>query len=412
MTGTGLAADPARVGGRSGRLWRLVAVLSVTQTIGYGVLYYCFAVFLVPVAAELRAGTTAVTGALTLAVLVSAAAAVPVGRWLDRHGGRGLMTLGGLVGVAAVLAWSRAESLLALYAAFTAIGLASAMVLYESAFAVVVAVVEPVRRAWALLTITVVAGFASSVFLPAAGLLNTRFGWRTSLVVLAVVLAATVPLHRWAVPPGTPPAARRSRSAPRAVRRERRFWLLAVAFTAHGGALAVIAVLLVTYLISLGHTATFAASVAGLLGALSVTGRILTTALRRRAHTATVTAAIYLLQAAAAGALPFIGHTRIGAATCVIGFGLGFGVSTLARPALLTEYYGTRGYATLAGTVALPATLAKAVAPLAATALAAAAGGYAVVIAAVAAACAVAAVLLFASRTAIPETQVPATLGA
>ena len=72
----------------------MVAALAVTQTVGYGTLYYAFAVFLVPLAADLRASTTAITGSFTASVLASAVLAVPVGRWLDRHGGRAMMTIG------------------------------------------------------------------------------------------------------------------------------------------------------------------------------------------------------------------------------------------------------------------------------------------------------------------------------
>src|SRR4051812_21313634 len=74
--------------------WRLVAMLAVTQTVGYGVLSYSFSVFLVPTAVALHTSTTVVTGALAAALLAGAGAAVPVGRWLDRHGGRALMTAG------------------------------------------------------------------------------------------------------------------------------------------------------------------------------------------------------------------------------------------------------------------------------------------------------------------------------
>jgi len=78
--------------------WRIAGLLAVSQTVGYGVLYYSFSVFLTPIAGTLHASATAVTGALTASLLAGAAAAVPVGRHLDRHGGRGLMTWGSAAG--------------------------------------------------------------------------------------------------------------------------------------------------------------------------------------------------------------------------------------------------------------------------------------------------------------------------
>ncbi len=38
---------------------RLIATLAITQTVGYGVLYYAFAVFLTPIATDLHTSTTA-----------------------------------------------------------------------------------------------------------------------------------------------------------------------------------------------------------------------------------------------------------------------------------------------------------------------------------------------------------------
>src|SRR4051812_49899778 len=80
--------------------WRIVIAFAITQTIGYGCLYYAFAVLLHPITADLQTSPAVVTGALTIAVLTWAAFAMPVGRRLDRHGGRAVMTAGSLLGTA------------------------------------------------------------------------------------------------------------------------------------------------------------------------------------------------------------------------------------------------------------------------------------------------------------------------
>ncbi len=84
--------------------------------------------------------------------------------------------------------------------------------------------------------------------------------------------------------------------------------------------------------------------------------------------------------------LPLTGRSVGGAVVAVVLFGLGFGVSTIARPALLADRYGTAAYGSLSGALALPITVAKAVAPLLAAGLAQVAG-YPAVMAAVATAC-------------------------
>ena len=394
-----MVADPTR---RSPRARAIVAALAVTQTVGYGTLYYAFAVFLVPLAADLHTSTTAVTGTFTASVLVSAALAVPVGRWLDRHGGRVLMTAGSLLGAVLLAAWSHVENLAQLYAVQIGLGVAGAASLYEAAFAVIIAWHAPRQRPGALLALTVVAGFASTIFLPLTGLLVDRYGWRAALLILAAIHAVlTVPPHAVVVraAPRADAGVSPLNGGPRlrAVLADRGFWLLAVGFTANTAAIAVVTVHLVAALTSWGHPATFAASVAGLFGVLSVTGRLATTGLQRRYRTATVVAAIFVVQAIAAAALPLTGRNPVAAVLAVTGFGLGFGVATIARPVLLAGRYDTSRYATIAGLLVVPVTIAKAAAPLAAAALHARSGSYTGVFLAVAAACAIAAAALAAT---------------
>ncbi|MBF8184804.1 MFS transporter [Nonomuraea sp. K274] len=422
------AADSlaASIGGESGPLtlpgrpsdsdWRLVTALAVTQTIGFGVLYYSFSVLLTPMSRDLGASASQVSLALTTSVLIAALGAPLAGRWLDARGGRALMTAGSVLGTLALLAWSQVHTVAQLYAVFVAVGVASAMVLYEAAFAVIVARFAAPTRATALLALTAVAGFASTIFMPLTGALTATYGWRQALIILALLYGtAAIPLHALAVrrplagrimpSAPTPTSAATSVPAPlrsgageraalvRTATRQAAFWLLAAAFTLHGIGVSTISVLLITCLIHLGHPPLLAASVAGLLGILSVTGRLITTGLQRRLPAALLAAAIFALQAVAAAALPLVGATTTGAVAAVLLFGLGFGVGTITKPHLLTERWGTTAYASLSGRLALPATVAKAVSPAAALAVAQVAG-YGWVMAAVTLACLVAAAAL------------------
>jgi predicted MFS family arabinose efflux permease len=213
--------------------------------------------------------------------------------------------------------------------------------------------------AGALLTVTIVAGFASSIFLPLAGLLNQHLGWRHALLALAAIhLVTTVPLHAALLPRDRPLVGGDGHRAVhhthvRQAITGRGFWLLLTGFAGQGAAVAVIGVLLVTYLTTLGHTPLFAATVAGLLGVLSVTGRLVATGLRRRLPIAAITAVVFVLQAAGAATLPWAGTSTTGAIGCVILIGLGFGVATIARPAILAERYTTNAYASISGAMAL-----------------------------------------------------------
>jgi len=412
------------IGPGAGR--RIIVPLAATQTVGYGVLYYCFSVFLSPMAQTLHATVTSVTLALTISLLAGAAAAVPVGRWLDRRGGRGLMTVGALLAALLVLAWSRVDTLAELYVVWIGIGISSAAVLYEAAFAVVVSAFRGTARGRALLAVTVVAGFASSIFLPASGWLLAAFGWRTAVLVLGLVYGVVaVPLHlvlpvradRGEVGQGRSKHAESVAAAHRrvVVRRALRdpvFYLLGAGFFAQGAAVAVVGVLLVSALRSLGHPASFAAGAAGMLGVMSVSGRLAFTAAGRRGSPAYAAAAVFALQAFGAGLLPVLGRSDAGAIGCVVVFGAGFGVATITRPALLAERYGTGAYATISGTMSTPLTIAKALAPLGGAVLAVATGSYTPVMSATAGACLLGSVALAVAAYVVPRLALPENAGA
>lgn len=402
-----VVAAGSPVGGHPGlRGWWIVAALAITQTVGYGVLYYAFAVLLHPMASSLQASTATVTGALTASVLAGAVMAVPVGRWLDRHGGRALMTTGSLIATGLVIGWSHVQSVTQLYAVLVGIGITTAMVLYEPALAVVVSWFPPYQRARAVLGVIAVAGFASTIFMPLTGALADRHGWRTTLLILAAIHGMiTVPLHAFAVRKPSRPATQPRPPTPRdrnllvwAALRDRRFWCLAAALVAHGAAMAAMTVHLVGFLIHEGHSATFAATVAGLLGVLSVTGRLLLTGVQRRLSLTRAVAVAFAVQAAAAVVLLAVAGSPAGAAGAVVAFGIGFGVASLATPTLLADRYGTTAYATIAGILTTPTTLAKAAAPLGAAGLLTV-GGYPTVLVAIGACCLIAAVGILAEAT-------------
>jgi MFS family permease len=75
-----------------------------------------------PMEADLGYSRVQLTGALSIGLLTSALAALPVGRWIDRHGARGVMALGSCLATALLLMWSRIESLGALYAVWALMG--------------------------------------------------------------------------------------------------------------------------------------------------------------------------------------------------------------------------------------------------------------------------------------------------
>jgi MFS family permease len=382
-------SSPARTSGpRYG--WTIVAVLAVTETVSWGVLYYAFAVFLPAMQQALGWSKTELTGAFSLALATSALAAFPVGRWLDRHSPRPLMTLGSLGGALLVLAWSQVHELLLFYLVWAGIGLAMACVLYEAAFTVVTKWFRE-RRRQALTAVTLVGGWASFVFSPLSNWLIDAQGWRHALIILAIVLAAaTVPLHglylRPAPPqterdtlafvPGDPPTAvAEPQVAAEVAIGSRAFWYLTAAFVLSSFAISAVAVHLIPYLLEGGRSASFAAFAAGLMGLMQVPGRLVFAAaapfLPRR-HEAP---AVFLLQGVGLAVLAAT-TSGAGAIVAVSLFGMGNGMATLVRATAIADAYGSTFYGSIAGAAAACATGARSIAPVAAAALYVAFNGY------------------------------------
>ena len=76
--------------------------MCVTETISWGILYYAFPVLAGRISTDTGWSLTRLTAAFSLGLVVSAALGIGVGRWLDRHGPRWLMTAGSVLAVVAV----------------------------------------------------------------------------------------------------------------------------------------------------------------------------------------------------------------------------------------------------------------------------------------------------------------------
>lgn len=363
----------------------MVGVLSVTETISWGVLFYAFSVVLLPMAEDLGAGRGALAGAWSSSLLVAGVAAPLVGARIDRRGGRGVMTTGAVLGAAGVWWWSAVTSLPGLYGAFAVIGIASAMVLYEPAFAVIARAFDARERSAALLVLTVVAGFAATIFLPMTTWLVGEAGWRGALRWLALLLLVTTAVpHALAVPGrrGRGPVARAGgadeatedvlargpAAAPVAgnlgdVLRDRTFWWLTAAFVLGTASVTAVSAHMVGFLVDRGETAAFAAAAVGSLGAIKVGGRIVLALSERRAGLARLMAVVFASQGAAL-ALLALTRGRAAVVAFVAVYGAGFGAATIARPLLVVQRWGTASYGAVAGAVAAGVTVAKAASPV------------------------------------------------
>ncbi|CNE88938.1 Major facilitator superfamily MFS_1 [Mycobacterium tuberculosis] len=382
----GPAADTSAAG--PGTVSRVpLLALCITEITSWGVLYYAFPVLAQDITGDTGWSTAAITAAFSASLIVAALAGIPVGRALDRHGPRILMTGGSALAVLAVLAVAAAPTLWTFAGAWLLAGVAMSAVLYQPAFAVLTRYHAP-HHLGALTTLTLVAGLASTVFAPLTDTLSAHLTWRGVYLVLAAVLAAvTVPLHLlalrrpWPAPPQPAPDKPsrphdRSRSGVSAIVRSRPFLLLAAALTLSAFAMYAVMINLIPLLTSRGAGGSTAAWALGLGGIGQVTGRLGYGALVRRTGVRARTVWVLALSAATTAALAAIpGPVTLLIAVAFLA-GTTRGIATLLQATAVSDRWGTASYGALSGILAAPITTATAVAPFAGAAIAAALGGY------------------------------------
>ncbi|MGO8869018.1 MAG: MFS transporter [Alphaproteobacteria bacterium] len=260
-------------------MWTLAAA----QLVSWGSLYYSFSLFVIPMQRELGWSKTELNGALSLGLLITGLSGLPVGAWIDRRGGRALMTLGSLSAAALLFAWSRVESLAAFYVIWALLGAVLASVLYDPAFAVLTRDFGPGFRK-AILTLTLVAGFASTVFIPLTELLVEELGWRAALAALALCNLVPATLHALFLPgagrkvrKSAPPAVQDAAAGLSPLRRamgRATFWCLLASFAAAAATSSSVTFHLVPLLSERGVDAATIVSCIAVIGPMQVAGRL------------------------------------------------------------------------------------------------------------------------------------------
>lgn len=356
-------------------LRQVVVALGVTQIIGYGTLYYAFAILAPAVAREFAVGPSHLFAILSAGLLLGGFAAARAGRAMDRHGAPRLMALGSAASAILLVVLALAPSLAVFALTTILIEIVSVVVLYDAAFACL-AFVGGLRARRAITHLTLIAGFASTLFWPLTGWLLEFMDWRSVYAVFAFLhLGIALPLHVWigrrAVPVSVL-AAEPTEDRPEPigcrplVDREARlaFWSVAASFALSGVVISAISVHLVGILQAIGlGAASFAASM--LMGPAQVLIRLTDAVFWRGVHPLTV--AVMSAAALPLAVLALIGApaaVATGAAFAIL-FGIGQGLKSIVQGTVPLVLFGREGYAERLGRIAAVRIVLGASAPFA-----------------------------------------------
>lgn len=378
--------------GGAGGSWRkrpstILWMLSIGQLISWGLVYYTFPLFIVPMEQELGWARSSMFGALSAGLLTAGLCSIPVGAWIDRGHGRLLMTGGSLLAAILIMVWSRVESLTTFYLLWIGLGACQAVILYEPAFAVITRVYGP-RYKQAILLMTFLGGLASTFGIPFAQLLIERIGWRPALEVMAAVNLGVAFLIHWLFVPG-----RREKPVPIAdpqpkpegvvkksplatAVRVPAFWGLVVAFAGYGLAFSAMSFHLIPLLDARGVPIEVVMAIIALIGPMQVVGRVLLMVGQRHITTIQLGAGIYFAFPIAMAMLATGISDVYGLILFAIIYGVANGLVTILRGMAVPEFIGPEGYGVVSGALTMPTNIMRAAGPLMASLAWGAFGGY------------------------------------
>jgi hypothetical protein len=334
----------------------IVWLLGLSQIVGYGTLYYSFSILADPAAASLGWPSSWLYGSLSLGLLAGGLAAPMVGRRIDRHGAGWVMTVGSVGAAIALAAAALAPNGIVFTIAVIAMQVTGTLVLYDAAFAALVQATG--RQARQRIThLTLIAGFASSIFWPLTSWLNGLLDWRQILFAFAVAnLVLCLPVH-WLLMRQRPPANATAGPAevvhaPVPASRQRRLlWLVTIGFALAGFALSALHAQTVPMLSKLG-LGGFALVASTLFGPAQVLIRFVNMLVGAQRHPIVATLIALGMIPLAIGILMLTAPAAAGAVAFAVLLGFGSGLKSIVQGTLPLALFGSGSYGARLGNMA------------------------------------------------------------
>lgn len=317
---------------------------------GYGALYYAYAILLPEMAHDLDMTLTTIFGVLSMALFFGGFLAPIAGKLTDRFGGRLVMTFGSLVSGLALMLLGKVEGLISLFALILLVEAGAMFVLYNVAFAAVARLDLTVPTQRSISIITLFGGVASTIFWPLTLWIFNGFGWQTAWVILGFAYLITcVPLHYFGLR-----GALKDLDAPKPdqtpwpeltgeARKRGMLWMV-ISFIFSGYLMGAVMTLWVTNVQDLGHSAAMAALAGAVIGPFKTVGRFFEMLVSRNMYPLVTYALALALTMTGFLTLLTFGFTLPGVIVAAALYGMGDGIKTIARGTLPLALFGEKGY--------------------------------------------------------------------
>lgn len=366
---------------RAGPSYRAtVATLAVAQTLSWAMLYYGFSSLVLPMMADLGWSQTTLMGGFSLALAVGGLSTYVVGTAIDRGYGRRLLTSGALLAAVSLGLWACATQVWMLYLAMALAGVAMSMTLYEPAFAILTRR-YPLKYRDAIMVLTLVGGFASSVSFPSIAWLVELWGWRGCLWCMAGVFVVVIaPMNAWALQGPAMVAAPMGHDETEdttlyQAMRHGTFWLLTTAFMLHAFVGAGLWAHVIPAFDGLGVPAVDTLAVVVWIGPAQVIGRFIFAWIGRGLSLRHLGVCV-LSGFPLALTLLVWDHSQASLVGFALLFGLSNGLVTIVRSGIVPAYFGRSHIGRIAGLMSGISLVARSMAPVAMASLLLVVGHY------------------------------------
>lgn len=347
----------------------IVAALGLTQIVGYGSLYYSFSILAPAIAGDFGLSVSQVFALFSASLFFGGLAAPYIGRQMDRRGAATVMAIGSALSALTLIlcAWSPSAAIFAL--AIVLLEISSGMVQYQAAFAALVEADS--RSAWKSITyLTLIAGFASTIFWPISTALLGYLSWREIYFVYAGLnLLICAPMHVWimrkrkvAAAGGPYPVREHVAGAIPRERRRQAVLVVSAAFALLGFTLGAMLAHMVPMLAGLG-LGSAAVVIGALFGPAQVLSRLINMVFGTRLAPPGLAIVSATLMVLSVVILALSGNWLPGAVAFSICLGLGSGINSIVLGSLPLYLFGSDGYGALTGKMAASRLATGAAAP-------------------------------------------------
>lgn len=342
--------------------------LGVTQIIGYGTLYYSFSILAPGIATEFGTPVEWIFGIMSLALLCGGMISPYAGGLADQHGAARVLSAGSVGAAVALAICGLAGNALLFLVGVILIELASAFVLYATAFALLAQTTGPQAQR-SITYLTLIAGFASTIFWPLTTWLLQGLDWHQIYLLFAGLnLVVCLPLHLWltrfARIAATRPAAAVAVEAVADAGAGLTFVLIVIGFSLAGFVSTGVLFHVVPMLGLLGLGAS-GVVIASLFGPAQVVSRLINMVLGKDLPAPILAVISAMMMPMALAVLALTAPSVPGAMAFAIVFGLGTGLFSIVSGTLPLALFGKAGFGRRLGWIGLGRLCLSAVAPFA-----------------------------------------------